>query len=233
MRQNVVRKTYAFEEFPLIDLLLKDKSYVEKRSESAITEQLLLDNLLPRHRLAASIVRLHYSEPDAVFNMLYDIASYCETYPEIYASSEALPLVLFVSNEVIKHRISVMPDNNRTKADVCDLLSSFKIIVSLFEQKGETFEHDSFKRQFVKQELIPINEAIDRIQNELLPHTLSSFTAFLVHIWGFVCDSPHTYRALKSIIKLCEFEDTPERRQKVLRMISTLSENWDDSVFDD
>lgn len=228
MRQKVERKIFSLEEFKFIDLSLKDRALLEKTSESAIAEAILLNSLLPHNKTALNIVRLRYCEDNAVYQMMFDTICRYTSLPEKYGTPNVRILVEKIHSFVCLDWKDIDPNNPDIKNDIEYLISNFRMVGNSLRWTEEQLEEYSREKFDLHQHLKFLDDTIDVLTSRRVPQPLSSFSQFLLTVWPHVYTDAYAYRGLIAIMKLCKFENTPENRQDIVKLICTLSEAWPD-----
>lgn len=230
MRQKLEKKMFSLEQYAFIDLALKDKSLLEKKTESALAEVYILEGLLPKNKVAAHIVTLRYCEENAVYQMLFDTICRITSLPEKYATLDARILVSTIHSAVCWDWNDIDPTNVEIEGDISYLLSNFKMLATNLRWKKDQLEESSHEKFLLNQKLQYLDDFIDILEVRKIPHPLSSFSQFLLDVWPYAYSDTYAYRSLIAIMKLCEFKNTPERRQETVELIRSLSDTWPDTL---
>lgn len=221
-RKQTVKKLISFNNYPIIDALVKDEAYIENRSESAIIENRLLDSFLPKEKNARFWAeKLLYTEHLGIGDTLQACFSFLSAginWKSIH--DNALPLVRFAkTQECFCNSLPTGRENElfhfRAQVDsVCEKLES---LADAYPENEFGYQKDAkWARELLK-------EATDEPQFM----RYCNFYQLLLYHWDDLKDWSITYRLLADLAALEKnWRNTPEARHELLEILKCVSSEW-------
>ncbi len=226
---NGLKKTFVYtsdREKAFIEGVLNIHARTEKKTPSAILEDLIAKAVLPANETASRICRQLYSSD---VNNVGALMSVFDIYSAGFGDFKArydngIELVNFFHSILVS---ATYPIDDINKGNREYFISNFEMIVQKIENDLSTDHEDSLN---VTQS--PVKYAkflLDEAKNKPQYFKPINFTQLLKDHWDLLGNYTYTYRALVALCKLIEdqISDYAEDRVNLVRVISDLSKNWD------
>lgn len=226
---NGLKKTFVYtseRDKAFVEGVLNIHARTEKKSPSAVLEDLIARAVLPQNEQANRICRqLYTSELNNVgaLTFIFDIyAAGINNFEARY--DNGIELVNFFHSMLVS---AVYPTDDIYKGNREYFLSNFNMILHKIEADLTTDHEDSLN---VAQS--PVKYAkflLDEAKNEPQHFKPINFTQLIKNHWNVLGNYTYTYRALVGLCKLLEdqISDYAEDRVNLVKVISEVSQNWD------
>lgn len=206
----------------MVDKLVKDEAAVEKRSESAIIENRLLDSLLPREKNA------RYWVENCLYSQEGGIG---KTLEAIFFSNAA-----GLNWEAVHDNLLPIVEFAKTQDNLCwtkptgkeNQLHHFCLQLDALCQKLDTLAESKVDKKLeFENEAKWARELYKEAVEEPQFMRYVNFYQIILNCWDELKNWSITYRLLADLASMQNgWKDTPEARQELLKLLHQVSNEW-------
>ncbi|MDD6401793.1 MAG: hypothetical protein PUG10_09340 [Lachnospiraceae bacterium] len=214
------KKLVSFNNFTIVNKIVKDRAIVSNESESSIIENIIIKDLLPENKEGRFIVE----------NVLYgDNGGIKKTLEVIFQNNEAglnfkskydnlLPIVEFAKTQQL-YSNSVLTGK---EPELHHCISQVKGVIGRLEELSNEKNDINYK-----EEAKWGKELLHEMETQVQFSRLINFYALLTHSWEDLKNYSITYRLLFDLVKLNDdWNDNAANRIELAELIRTVSRDW-------
>lgn len=225
MSLNILKKMIVFSTErtrKIIENIIADEAFVERRSASALIEKHLLNDLLPKNSSASSWLQLLYDGSWGIGDVLQ--ACFSDLSAGVYWESKydnALDLVKF------SHHWDIMA-NNKPDPEAPEMYHYLSLFDSLVT-KLDTIAKENVDGKFEAQTEADWARELYRISKEEPQFMrLCNTYQLIINNWTVLKNWSITYRILADLVAMQpDWRNTEETRYELKKILTAMSDEWD------
>lgn len=212
------KKMFSFENFEIINVLVKDRASAKRMNESALVEKIIFDAFLPTDSTSRNIIESRlYAGPQSITKVLDALYANNAAGTDFCAVHDNFFPLVNISKEIeIDHPTFISGE----EGELYHIKSQIKSLIEKFEHLGK----DDYRYLCEKEELKSLLSMLDKSPKTFKPLSLY---IFIISNWEVLKNSTFTFRLLSGLSFLApDFESTPSERCDLIDTIAKVSNEW-------
>lgn len=230
---NLVKKTVSFFHYKLSGHIIKDEASISGKTESAVIEDHLLNDILPSNKEAQFIVTTTlYPENEEYEGDIGDTltALFRENAAGINWASKhdnLKPIVEFAQHILCVSNHSLLTGQEEIIFHMKSQLDSF---VQLLKEKSEQAD-DFLTKQNYHNGYLFASDLYNELDNHPNGFNILNLFTLILDFWNDVCSWTRTYRLLGDASSVCKWPNQPKYKIHLLYLIKNVSDEWSDDTI--
>lgn len=226
MKKATEKKIYSLTNYNLIDTMIKDIAAVERTTESAIAEEILLGvrpGLLPQNKDAATLINRFYLEENAVSQMYRSIMLDAAAQDYLSGAPQTESVIIQKLHSVLCFYV-MGPNDTTLDGDLKWYVKQADYYLSYLEDELKKIEDaDPTATYNLRSEIRFGRDLWKELCEEPQFSKYFNFLSIVIKTWEYSGRCTYTYRMIAAMLQIAEIPNTPANR---VDMVATLREAY-------